>query len=253
LKRICGAPAVAAALASVTAPVGSAFSMPVEFSVAAYRFGHSLIRERYWHNFNFTNASLQQIFDFNRNPNIPVFSNWVIDFNAFFELAFQGFTVPVNNKARKIDSVLSPGLEALPGMTGMMKILATRNLRRGLAIGLPSGQALAAAMGVAPLTAAQLTQGLPPTEVAVLNQNSALLLNQTPLWYYILREASVLSNGNQLGPLGAKIVAETFVRMLKRDANSYLNVTGGFTPFLPSNVSGDFTVPDLLVFAGVTT
>ena len=45
LKRICGAAAVNNAMASVVAPVGSAFRMPVEFAVAAYRFGHSMIRD----------------------------------------------------------------------------------------------------------------------------------------------------------------------------------------------------------------
>ena len=62
----------------------------------------------------------------------------------------------------------------------------------------------------------------------------------------------MLSGGDQLGPVGGRIVAETFVRMLKRDAASYLNVPGGFTPMLPSATAGDFTVADLVSFAGVT-
>ena len=68
------------------------------------------------------------------------------------------------------------------------------------------------------MTSAELTQGLPPNEVALLQSNGTLLLKKTPLWYYVLREAAVLSGGNKLGPVGARIVAETFVRMLKRDA-----------------------------------
>ena len=85
-------------------PSGSAFRMPVEFAVAAYRFGHSMIRDNYWVNFNFPTASMAQVFQFNRNPLLPVLSNWVVDFNAFFDT---GVPVPVNNKARKIDSVLA--------------------------------------------------------------------------------------------------------------------------------------------------
>jgi hypothetical protein len=126
-----------------------------------------------------------------------VFSNWVVDFNSFFETGQLGPTP--NKKARKIDSFMANGLETLPGFSGLMAILAARNLRRGLSLGLPSGQGMAKFLGIAPLTVAQLTSGLPAAEVDVLNSSGGLLLKKTPLWYYVLREAAVLEGGNQFG------------------------------------------------------
>lgn len=248
LRRICGSQAVSAAMQAVVAPPGSPFRMPVEFAVAAYRFGHSMIRDTYWLNFNFPNQPLSDAFAFIRKPHLPVRSNWVIDFNAFFET---GVPVPVFNNARKIDSVLANGLESLPGMSGMMAVLARRNLLRGLALGLPSGQAMAAMFGLAPMTPAQLTAGLPANEVALLRSAGGVLLRKTPLWYYVLREAAVLRQGDRLGPVGATIVARTFVRLLKRDGSSYLHWPGGFTPSLPAQTAGQFTFADLVTFAGV--
>jgi hypothetical protein len=61
----------------------------------------------------------------------------------------------------------------------------------------------------------------------------------------------VLQGGDQLGPVGGRIVVETFVRMLKRDPMSYLNITGTFTPTLPSSTPGDFTFADLVKVAKV--
>lgn len=248
LVRICGQAAVTSALANVNAPINSTFRMPVEFSVAAYRFGHSMIRDNYWVNFIFTNQPLSDLFTFVRPPNIPVRSNWIVDFNAFFTT---GISVPVNNKARKIDSVLAAGLNSLPGFSGMMAQLASRNLRRGLALGLPSGQAVAQHFGLVPMTLAQLTSGLPANEVALIS-GSPDLSQKTPLWYYILREAMVLNQGESLGPVGGRIVAETFVRILKRDPDSYINASTPFAPQLPGIMNpGQFELADLLHFADV--
>ena len=160
--------------------------------------------------------------------------------------------VPINNKARKIDSVLANGLEKHSWWKrNNGNTCASRNLRRGLALGLPSGQGMAKSFGIVPLTTAQLTDGLPADEVAILTSRAAFFLKQTPLWYYILRESKVLRDGNQLGPVGAKIVADTFIRILKRDATSFLNVSGGFTPNLPSAVPVISHSVDLIKFSGV--
>ena len=78
--------------------------------------------------------------------------------------------------------MLANGLESLPGFSGMLAVLAQRNLRRGLALGLPSGQGVAKHYGLPLLTEAQLLQGLPADEAAVLNASGRLLLKRTPLW-----------------------------------------------------------------------
>lgn len=141
--------------------------------------------------------------------------------------------------------------QALPDLTGLMARLAERNLLRGLALGLPSGQAMARSFGITPLTSSEILQGLPDAEADALKAGGQMLLRRTPLWYYVLREAAALGNGEQLGPVGGRIVAETFLRMLRRDPDSYLTMSGGFAPFLPSASPGDFTFTDLIQFSGV--
>lgn len=238
--------------------------MPVEFSVAAYRFGHSMIRNGYFVNAPLSGqlpnkaASLAEVFSFIRPGRLPVFSNWVIDWNLYFP----GHPAPAANgtkfnNARKIDTRLALGLNSLPDTPDtFLKVLAKRNLVRALALGLPSGQAVAKQIGATTLTEAELTNGNSTAENAILQESNKLLLKQTPLWYYILKEAEVKENGNRLGEVGSTIVAETFVKLLRSDRNSYLNATPAFRPTLPrfnARPVGDFDMTDILNFAGVLT
>jgi hypothetical protein len=110
--------------------------------------------------------------------------------------------------------------------------LALLNLLRGRALGLPSGQAVAEAMGTS-FTDTEL--GLP---------------GETPLWYWLLREAEVVQEGRRLGPTGGRITAEVLLGMLAADPSSYLHATPAWTPSLPAEQPGQFTMIDLLRFAG---
>jgi hypothetical protein len=141
----------------------------------------------------------------------------------------------------------------------LLKQLARRNLLRGYRLGLPSGQAVAEALGITPLTEADLTPppapgGAAPIDpgiIDLLRDND--LLDRMPLWFYVLAEAQLKSRGNTLGPVGSRIVVETIVAQIRHDPRSYLNQSS-WTPTegvrLPDG-SPVRTIPDFLRFAGV--
>ena len=136
-------------------------------------------------------------------------SLWTVDWSRFFKT-----TASTPQLSRKIDIKLSGPLFKLPtGVDPGRHALANLNLRRGRALGLPSGQDVAAAMSLTPLTAAELDLDgidLPAAGKTVLKAH-------TPLWYYVLREAQVKGNGEHLGPVGGRIVAEVLVGLLEGD------------------------------------
>jgi Animal haem peroxidase/LysM domain len=230
-------------------------AMPLEFSVAAYRLGHSMIRDSYSWNRIFTDAGLELLFIFSGgsgdmfgSPTLP--SNWVADFRRLFD--FGGAPTveppPVLNLARSIDTAVALNLHNLPGRSseGGRASLAVLNLLRGRLVGLPSGQAVAAALGVTPLTPAQIRQG---AHANVLRNHN--LDTQTPLWYYILKESEVLNESRRLGPVGSRIVAETFVGLIKGSRHSILSETNRYwRPWLPSLRPGHYTIVDLLLLVG---
>jgi hypothetical protein len=50
--------------------------------------------------------------------------------------------------------------------------------------------------------------------------------------------------------VGARIVGEVLIGLLKADESSYLAAQPRWTPVLPSATPGEFHVTDLLTFAG---
>jgi hypothetical protein len=249
---------------------GGVLFAPLEYSVAAFRFGHSMVRSGYDHNRNFGRpvapaaavqpfASFADLFLFTGNgheldpadptkstpnpfrglPALPF--NWIIEWDRMTDKA----DADDLHFARRIDTHLAePILNMVNEGTGqalqddsdpanrplrrMLRSLAQRNLLRGYVLSIPTGQAVAAEMGVTPLTEEELLRGATdPVGAALANGG---FLQHTPLWYYVLKEAEVRAHGGSLGELGSRIVVETQVGILRHDPGSYLNVPGGWDP-----------------------
>jgi hypothetical protein len=232
-------------------PHNNAF-MPVEFSVAAYRFGHSMVRPIYRFN---SIVGRVPIFSGNFDPNNlenlngfrPLPAEWGFEWQFFFELGGNPANQPMQ-KAYRIDQQLVNPLGSLPpAIASSPSSLAERNLIRGLRLGLPSGQSVARAMDVEPLGDADLRVGAEDEQVPITDLGADFRHN-APLWYYILREAEVFHEGNQLGPVGGRIVAEVFVGILDSDRMSYQSVDPSWKPDL-ANADGTFGMADLIRFA----
>jgi hypothetical protein len=210
--------------------------IPVEFADAAYRFGHSQVRSLYTLN---DGGAKGQVFP-DLAGTCPVPHDRAVDWAYFFHVDEKR----PPQASKRIDTLLAHALIDLPtSVVGDTEIpeqhsLAYRDLVRGEALDLPSGEAIAGAMGVDPLTQDEI--GL-----RALGWQS-----ETPLWYYILKEAEVRHRGERLGEVGGRLVAEVLLGLIEGDPTSYRNAGVEWRPELPSSQAGHFMMADLLRYAG---
>jgi hypothetical protein len=215
------------------------------FAVAAYRFGHTLIRPFYVINQESLDRKGVPVFGpdpgFNLNGGRPVPADLVMEWKNI---------LPVDpsfpaRKPRKIDTKLSLPLSSLPGSVvpppDPTINLAVRNTLRGKHVGIPSGQQVARAMRAPVLSNATLGLTTDPGWGG-----------EAPLWFYILKEAELPPyNAERLGPVGGRIVAEVLVGLLQRDPNSYLYLDAAWKPAPPiAPAAGQFGFVDLLRYGG---
>ena len=264
---------------------GHAPTMPIEFAVAAYRLGHSMVRGTYQWNRVFTTggpgdtATLLQLFTFtgvagNFAPNsgVPELddpdsgtvdtlpTNWIVDFRRLYDFTEAGrpdLGVPAGsgNVTKRIDTVLVDPLSLLPAGTfggrgteipPVQRNLAFRNLTRANMVRLATGQQMAELFGATPLTAEQILEGNGGASLTGLSdEQRAAVSANTPLWFYVLREAEL--NDSRLGAVGGRIVAEVFHRAMEGSRTSIVRDPAWRPSLGPDRDT--FRMTDLLLFA----
>ena len=238
-------------------------TMPLEFSVAAFRLGHSMIRGAYnWNRiFDAGAGTLFLLFvfsagsgDLGGQTRLP--STWIADFRRLYDFGQAGrpdLKVPAAkfNRAMRIDTKLVDPLETLPGFPPDEANLAFRNLTRARMVRLATGQQTATflkgkGVTLTKLTKAQLRDGDGGVGLGGLTPTQRdRILDDTPLWFYVLREAEL--NGGRLTGVGARIVAETFHRAMEGSQESIVRDPTWKPTFGPD--ASTFRMAHLLLFA----
>jgi Animal haem peroxidase len=213
-------------------PVGEPF-IPVEFADAAYRYGHSQIRQTY-----LIRADGPELAVFPELMGFAPVGDRAVDWAMMFDVPGR----EAAQRAKPIDGQLPRSLINLPeAITGAVserayRSLAGRDLQRGHGVGLPSGESVAELIGADVLSA---------DEVGLSGYGWSA---ETPLWLYILRESAVRHDGDRLGEVGGRIVAEVLLGVIGRDPESYLALEPDWQPTLPAH-GETFKLRDILVAA----
>jgi hypothetical protein len=247
-------------------------TMPIEFSVAAFRLGHSMVRDSYNWNRRFPGlaGSLDYMFEFSGlggtlGGDLVLISSWLADWRRMYDFAAGGHPelTPASNvnHAKRIDTLIVDPLKHLPpstfggkdsiGFNDERRNLAFRNLTRAGMVKLATGPQMTQKLAnvgapVTPLTGPQILQGAGGAVLTGLTaaQKSAIVA-KTPLWFYVLREAEL--NNGRLSGVGGRLVAETMHRAMQGSTFSIVR-SKGFHPDLGGR--GDtFEMTDLLLAA----
>jgi hypothetical protein len=263
-------------------PPGNRPTMPIEFSVAAFRLGHSMIREsynwnRFFHRTGVVDGTLGLLFQFSGTSGILSIdgtmgdpesgsferlpTNWIADFRRLFDFTPIDPTLQAPegqpNPTKAIDTRLVDVLATLPpgsfGARGVTPAptpdehnLAFRNLARANMVELATGQQMAQFFGVPALTADQILDGNGGVVLrGAAGIDEGLLTTASPLWFYILREAEF--SGGKLGAVGGRIVAEVFHRAMEGSEHSIVR-DPTWRPELGSRGADTFQMIDLLWF-----
>jgi hypothetical protein len=222
---------------------GSAFTIPIEFSLAGFRFGHSIVRSAYRLNGRRRRVTIDDLMALGqRAAAIP--DDELVEWGAFFDgLPTSGSRVSSNF----IDTSLTPEMHRLsPGTIRLgseteavnPSTLPVRTLLRGARARIASGQEIAEALvsqgqiaAAEQLASSELSRDTCDCSGSALRNNA--LENNTPLFYYILKEAELKTGGLTLGPVGSHIVAEVIQSALESDPYGY-HVNAGAKWKLPS-------------------